>query len=110
MNRIIFNEERSNYYKAKKRELAREREIRQVVAEDALFIHHYGMSAFLELFPEAKGFGTSWHKDVISELEVIKKRELAQLLSGIHMANAATKDKKANRNFKKTIRELLKRK
>lgn len=109
MKQQIFNAERSNYYKAKRRELSRLRQSRQVVVEDALFIKHYGMSAFLELFPEAKGFGVSWHREVIQELEIMKKRELSQLLSGIYMASVATKDKKANRKFRKIVSNLLKR-
>lgn len=109
MIKKIFNQERSSYYKAKKRELARRRQERQVVAEDALFIHHYGMSAFLELCPEAKYFGVNWHREVIEELQIIRKRELGQLLSGIYMASAATKDKKANRKFRRIINDLLRR-
>lgn len=109
MNTVVFNESRSNYYKAKKRELARLRQERQIVTEDALYIHHYGMSAFLELFPEAKYFGVNWHREVIAELQIIKKRELGQLLSGIYMASAATKDKKANRKFRRIIDDLLRR-
>lgn len=105
---IIFNEERSAYYKAKKRDLARQKAARSVVKEDALFIHHYGMQAFLQLFPDAKDFGITWHRDVITELDRIKKRDLAQLLSGFYMASAATKDKKANRKFRQIINNLNK--
>lgn len=80
MNTVVFNESRSNYYKAKKRELARRRQERQVVIEDALYIHHYGMSAFLELFPEAKYFGVNWHREVIAELQIIRKRSWGSYL------------------------------
>jgi len=106
---IYFNQERAAYYRAKKRELKRKSDADRVVRDDARYIRHYGMSAFLELFPEAKGFGISWHQQVVEELESMQKRETASLLSGIYMANAATKNKKANRKFRRVIKDLFRR-
>jgi len=105
---MIFNEERRDYYLAKKRRLARENEAGKIIKEDALFIKHYGMMAFLELFPEAKGFGVNWHRSVVEELEHMEQVKLGRLLSGIHSAVAATKDRKANRNFRRTVQKLTK--
>lgn len=105
----FLNEERSNYYKAKKLDIERERKARQVIRQDALFIKHYGMSAYIELFPEAKDMGISWHESVLEELEALRSQELAQLLSGIYNASAATKDKSANRRFRRIITALTKR-
>jgi hypothetical protein len=103
----IFNQERRNYYIAKKRELARKKQANQVINEDALFIYHYGMIAYLELFPEAKGFGVEWHREIVKELQIMEKRRLANLLSGIYKASLATKYKKANRTFIRIIKEML---
>lgn len=105
---IIFNEERRNYYLAKKRELSRQNEEAKVIQEDALFIYHYGMIAFLELFPEAKELGISWHRAVIKELQRLETKRLGNLLSGIYSATGATKDKRIFRKFKKIIKDLVK--
>lgn len=105
----IFNEERSAYYKAKKREISRKREANRVVKEDALYIHYYGMTAYMELFPEAREFGTNWHIQIIEELENIRVKHLGQTFSGFYMASAATKDKGANRKFRKMIKDLTSR-
>lgn len=105
----IFNKERSQYYKAKKREIARKKEADSVIKEDALFIHHYGMSAYIELFPDAKEFGINWHRKIIAELENIRVRNLGQKLSGFYMASAATKNKKANRKFRSVIKSMTSR-
>ena len=105
----IFNEERSAYYKAKKRELVRIRESEQVIKQDALFIFHYGMSAYIELIPAIKGFGVDWHEKVLKELEALRVKHLAEQLSGFYMAVAATKNKKANRKFRKMIKGLMPR-
>lgn len=104
----IFNAERSNYYKAKKREILRVKEENRVVEEDALFVYHYGMSAYLELFPEAKGFGMNWHNQMLVELQRLKKKEMGQYLSGTSMAVAATKNKKSSRLFRRIIQSLTK--
>lgn len=105
----IFNEERSNYYKAKKRELSRVNEETKVVAEDALFVHYYGMSAYLELFPEAKDFGIGWHRSLLVELQKLDKKKMGNYLSGTSMAYAATQSRKANRGFRRMIKDLIKR-
>lgn len=105
----IFNAERSNYYKAKKRELARKREEDRVVEEDALYIHYYGMTAYLELFPEAKDFGISWHKQLLIELQRLERKKLANTLTGMSLAYASTKSKKSQRAFKRVIKDLLRK-
>lgn len=105
----IFNQERSNYYKAKKRELTRQSEENKVVAEDALFVHYYGMSAYLELFPEAKGFGIGWHRSLLVELQKLDKKRLGNELTGISMAYGANKSKKGNRTFRRMIKDLIKK-
>lgn len=104
----IFNEERRGYYLAKKRELRHQNASRQVIKEDALFIYHYGMSAYLELFPEAKEFGINWHRQVIEELQAMERKRLGNLLGGIYSASGATKNKKVFRNFKKIVKNLVK--
>lgn len=105
----IFNEERSEYYKAKKRDLALANEKSTVAKEDALYIHYYGMDAYLELFPEAKYFGMSWHENVVNELEKLRKKHLGQQLSGFYMASAAVKNKSASRKFRALIKSLTSR-
>ena len=104
----IFNEERSNYYKAKKRELTRQKEENRVVEEDALFVFHYGMSAYLVLFPEAKEFGMNWHNQLLAELQRLKRKEMGQNLAGQSLAYASTKSKKSARHFKRMIKDLTK--
>lgn len=102
----LFNAERSAYYKAKKLELTRKSESKRVVKQDALYVYHYGMTAYLELFPEAKEMGVSWHEELVEELENLRLRHLGQELSGYYMASAATKDKKANRKFRTLIKSM----
>ena len=109
MNTVVFNEERSSYYKAKKREIQRKNEASLVIQEDAQFIHYYGMSAYLELFPEAKEMGISWHREVLAELKRMERNRLGQQLSGYSMAYAANKSKKARRSFIRIIKDLTKR-
>lgn len=104
----IFNEERSNYYKAKKREILRVKEERHVVEGDALFIHFYGMSAFIELFPECKYFSITWHDEILEELQRLKRRDMGQNLAGMSLAFAASKSKKSSRHFRRMIKELTK--
>lgn len=106
---VIFNEERSNYYKAKKRELARKQEENRVVEEDALFVHYYGMSAYLELFPEAKDFGISWHKQLLIELQRLDRKKLANTLTGTALAYASTHSTKSRRAFNRIIKDLLRK-
>ena len=105
----IFNEERSNYYKAKKRELTRLKTEERVAEEDALFVHYYGMSAYIELFPEVKGFGMSWHTQVLKELQKLERRNLAQQLTGNALAYASTKSKKSARHFKRMVKDLTRK-
>lgn len=102
----FFNEGRRAYYQAKKRELARKKQSDRVISQDAKFIKHYGMSAYLTLFPEAKDFGLGWHESIILELERMERRQLAQLLSGFYAASGATKNKKVFRRFKSMITSL----
>lgn len=104
----FLSEGRSNYYKAKKLEIARKNEERKIILQDALFIKYYGMSAYLQLFPEAQEFGTNWHTEILEELIKIDKRALANQLSGISMAVAAGNSKKAASKFKRVIQEMLK--
>lgn len=104
----IFNAERSNYYKAKKRELTRQKAQSRIVQEDALFIRYYGMSAYIELFPEAKYMGVNWHRMVLDELQRLDRRQLAQELTGMSLAYAASQSKKAGRNFKRVLKDLNK--
>jgi len=103
---IIFNEEHRSYYIAKKRELAQENHANSVIKDDALFIYYYGMNAYLELFPEAKGFSIEWHRKVVKELQKMERIRLGQLLGGIYSASGATKDKKMNRKFRKIVNDL----
>lgn len=105
----IFNTERSNYYKAKKRELARKREENKVVEEDALFVKYYGMSAYLKLFPEAKGFGINWHRQLLIELQRLERKKLANTLTGTSLAYAATQNNKSRRKFSRIIKDLLRK-
>lgn len=108
MKHVVFNEERSEYYKKKQERLKFEREDRASISDDATFIKYYGMSAFLELFPEAKDMPMEWHKEVVKEIQRIDKKQLASKLSGIAIATAAHKSKKSNRLLKKTLREMTK--
>lgn len=105
---FFLSEERRNYYKAKKAEQARQAQARLKIKEDALFIHYYGMSAYLELFPDAKGFGMSWHRELLVQLQKIEKTKLANRLSGTALAVSASIDKKAARKFKRIIKDMLK--
>ena len=108
MKTVIFNEDRSSYYQSKQREMARLEEARRIISEDAIYIHYYGMSAFIELFPEVKGFGMSWHEEVVQELQKLKRNDLANELVGIYLAYAGSQDKKSNRKFRDMIRDLTK--
>lgn len=105
---FFLSEERRNYYRAKKAEQARQAQASLNVKEDALFIHYYGMSAYLELFPDAKGFSINWHREIIIELKKIDKINLGNQLSGMAMAIAANLSKKSRRKFKQLIRGMMK--
>ena len=104
----LLSPERQAYYKAKKREELRTKEAKRIIREDATYIYYYGMSAFLELFPEARGFGINWHKEIISELQRIERVKLADKLSGTASAYGAVQSKKGNRAFSRLIRHLQK--
>lgn len=104
---IIFNEERSAYYKAKKREIARRKEALNVIRQDALFIRYYGMDAYIKLVPDVIYYSEGWHNEIIKELQRIDKVQLANLLSGIYLASAATRSKKSNRKFIRTIKGMF---
>lgn len=110
MTKVVdfFTPERRNYYSVKRAERRRKEQSDQVIKEDALFIKYYGMSAYLELFPEAKGFSITWHRRVLEELQKMDRRNLASELSGQALAYAATQDKKAGRKFKRVIKDMLK--
>ena len=106
--KFLLSEERRNYYKAKKAEVRRKAEESKVYQEDALFIKYYGMEAFIQLFPEAKNMGISWHRAVLAELQKLEKRKLVSELSGMSMAIGANLSKKSARKFKRTLKDMLK--
>ena len=106
MKTELFNSERSDYYRAKKRELARKQAERRTITEDAVYVHYYGMTAYLELFPEAKGFSIVWHEQLVQELRKIKQNDMATMLVGISLAYASSQSKKGGRAFKNLIKEL----
>lgn len=108
MIKEFLSPERARYYKLKRSELKQQADARRVVKQDALFIRYYGMSAYIELFPEAKDFGTNWHNEVLEELQRLEKRALANQMTGIFYAFAATKSKVSLRKFKKIVKDLLK--
>jgi len=104
----FLSKDRQNYYKSKKAEITRKNQESKVVKDDAMFIRYYGMSAYLELFPEAKDFGVSWHREVVKELVKLEKRNMASFLSGNNMAISAIFSKKAARKFKRVIKGMIK--
>ena len=106
MNTTVFNTERSDYYKEKKQRLRREEEERLLVADDAVYIKHYGMSAYLTLVPDAVNFSVSWHEAVIKELQRLERQSLANELTGIALATASSQSKKAGRAFKAMIKGM----
>ena len=110
MTKVVdfFTPERRNYYSVKRSERRRQEQADQVIKEDALFIKYYGMSAYLELFPEAKDFSITWHRRVLQELQRIDRHNLASELSGQAMAYSASMDKKSARKFKRIIKDMLK--
>ena len=66
------------------------------------------MSAFLELFPEAKGFGIEWHQDILAELITMENEHISRVLNGIALGYSASQDKKAGRRFRTMIADLIK--
>ena len=108
MKKEFFISERTQYYRDKKNRLSREKEESRVVKEDALFVRHYGMTAYLQLFPEASGFGINWHKLLLKELVKMENEHLATVLSGIQLAYASTHDKESAKYFKALLKDLEK--
>lgn len=105
-NIVIFNSANRDYYRKKKDNLAFQKQIDVVVKDDALFIKYYGMSAFLELFPDAKGFSMDWHLGVIRELRRLQNEDLRAELCGFQMAVGANFSKKINKEFNKYLKSL----
>ena len=103
---IFFNSSNRDYYRKKKDRLAFESKIDAVVRDDASFIKYYGMSAFLELFPDARGFNIDWHNGVIRELKRLDRQDLSMNLCGMQLAVGANFSKKINREFKVFIKSL----
>lgn len=106
----FLSDKRKDYYKLKKLEQERKRISQASIIDDARYIRHYGMSAYLELFPEAAGFGMEWHKSIVAELEYIEQKQEGELLAGIASAYSSVKSRKANRAFKHMIKDMVKRK
>lgn len=106
MNKTVFDTGRSEYYREKKTRLKLEEAERLLIAEDAVFIKHYGMDAYLKLFPEAVNNPVSWHNSVVKELQRLEKQELANLLTGISLGYSATHSKKDRRAFNNMIKGL----
>ena len=108
MKTVYFLPERSDYYKRKKREYIAKKRERENTRQDAIYIRYYGMSAFLELFPEAKGFGIEWHQNILAELITMENEYMGKLINGIALGYTSSKSKKANRRFKAMISSLFK--
>lgn len=108
METVVFDTGRSDYYKKKKSQRQQEEKDRQLVAEDAVYIKHYGMDAYLRLFPEAKDFPISWHRAVVKELQRLERQSLANTLNGFALASAAKYGKKAGKAFRSLIKDLTK--
>lgn len=106
MNKTVFNTGRSSYYREKKERLKLEEAERLLIAEDAVFIKHYGMDAYLKLFPEAVNNPVSWHNSVVKELQRLDRQSLANELTGISLAYGASQSKKAGRAFKAMIKGM----
>jgi len=105
-NTVIFNSSNRDYYRKKKDNLAFKKQIDVVVRDDALFIKYYGMSAFLELFPDGKGFNMDWHYGVLRELRRLNNEDLRLQLCGIQMAVGSNFSKKINKEFNRFLKSL----
>lgn len=105
-NSIVFNSSNREYYRKKKAKIAFQHSIDLVVREDALFIKYYGMTAYLDLFPDAKDFDMDWHRGVIRELSRLDNDNLRAYLYGIRLAVGASLDKKAGRQFNHFLKSL----
>lgn len=108
MEKVVFDTGRSDYYKKKKSIRQQEEKDRQLVAEDAVYIKHYGMDAYLRLFPEAKDMSISWHRAVVRELQRLERQSLANTLNGFALASASKHGKKAGKAFRSLIKDLTK--
>ena len=106
MKKTVFDTGRSEYYREKKTRLKLEEAERLLIAEDAVFIKHYGMDAYIKLFPDAVNQPMSWHLAVVKELQRLEKQELANLLTGMALAYSATQSKKAQRAFNNMIKGM----
>lgn len=106
MNKTVFDTGRSEYYRQKKESIRREEAERALILDDAAFIKHYGMDAYIKLFPDAVNQPISWHRAVVKELQRLEKQELANLLTGTSLAYAATQSKKAQRAFNNIIKGM----
>ena len=106
MNTTVFDTGRSEYYREKKTRISREEAERALILDDAVFIKHYGMDAYIKLFPDAVNQPMAWHNAVVKELQRLEKQELANLLTGISLGYAATQSKKARRAFNNMIKSM----
>lgn len=108
MKTTVFDTGRSEYYRQKKSIRQQEEKDRQLVAEDAVYIKHYGMDAYIKLFPEALEMPISWHRAVVKELQRLERQSLANTLNGYSLASAAKHGKKASKAFRRMIKDLTK--
>ena len=106
MNMTVFDTGRSDYYRQKKTRIRLEEEERLLILDDAVFIKHYGMDAYIKLFPDVVNQPMSWHNAVVKELQRLEKQELANLLTGVSLGYAATQSKKAQRAFNNIIKGM----
>ena len=106
MNTTVFDTGRSEYYREKKTRISREEAERALILDDAVFIKHYGMDAYIKLFPDAVNQPVSWHMAVVKELQRLEKQELANLLTGVSLGYAATQSKEAQRAFNNMIKGM----
>lgn len=106
MNTTVFDTGRSDYYRQKKISIRREEAERALILDDAVFIKHYGMDAYIKLFPDALNQPMSWHMAVVKELQRLDRQSLANELTGISLAYGASQSKKAGRAFKAMIKGL----
>ena len=106
MNTTVFDTGRSEYYRQKKTRISQEEAERALILDDAVFIKHYGMDAYIKLFPDVVNQPMSWHMAVVKELQRLEKQELANLLTGVSLGYAATQSKKAQRAFNNMIKGM----
>ena len=106
MNTTVFDTGRSDYYRQKKAIIRQEYAERALILDDAVFIKHYGMDAYIKLFPDAVNQPMAWHMAVVKELQRLEKQELANLIAGISLGYAATQSKKARRAFNNMIKGM----